>query len=232
MKLSVIFSTFNEEKNQFFNESLELLSKYQEIEIIIIDYHSTDKTSEIAASANAIFKLSSSNSRGKRLDEGLRLSTAPLILFHHPRSKLQASGVEYLLKDKNLLWGGFDHKFDSRSILLSFTSWYSNNVRADIREIFYLDHCIYCTRDLMKRIGGFPHDSIFEDTEVSLKLRDIAPSKRLPYQSMTSSIRFKTNGEWRQAILNQVMKVCYYLKIDQEKMNKIYEFGLNLNSRY
>ena len=67
MKLSVIFSTFNEEKNQFFNESLELLSKYQEIEIIIVDYHSTDKTSEIAKSANAIFKLSSFNSREKSI---------------------------------------------------------------------------------------------------------------------------------------------------------------------
>ena len=232
MNLSVIFSTFNEAQNNYFLNSLSLLSKYSSIELIVVDKNSSDQTRDIAKSAGAKVITSQYNSRGKRLDEGLSLVTAPMVLFHHPRSTLTEDGINYLLEHESLYWGAFTHQFDFNSCLLNFTSWYSNKIRGDIREIYYLDHCIFSKKYLLDKIGGFPHNEIFEDTEVSLRLREIAPSSRLHFTSKTSSVRFKRNGQWRQAILNQVMKACYHLGLDQKLMNKVYEIGLNLNSKY
>ena len=232
MKLSVIFSTFNEQSNHFYTKSLEKLSRYKNIEVIVVDKKSSDKTKEIALTYGHQVIDSDSNARGKRLDEGFQKSRGQMILFHHPRSYISSTALDILLNNDELLWGGLTHQFDKKSPLLHFTSWYSNNVRGDIREIFYLDHCIYAKRELLEKIGGFPHDEIFEDTEASLRLREIAPSKRIHAISKTSSIRFEKNGRLRQALLNQVMKLCYLLGLDQRRMNKIYEFGLNLNSKY
>ncbi len=231
--LTIIFSTSNEEKLGFLEKSLDNISSIPEIEIIIVDYQSKDNTLNLAKEHNAIIIHSDSNSRGFRLDQGTKASTNDLIIYNHPRSVLDPQAINFLIANKKSLnWGGFTHCFDKSSGLLNFTSWYSNYVRGRIREIFYLDHCIYVKKSLMNSIGGFPHDEIFEDTIVCEKLRNIAPAKLLPFISQTSAIRFQKNGQWRQALLNQVLKIAFLLNTSPEKMNKIYELGLNLNSKY
>ncbi len=231
--ISVIFSTFNEVELGFFEKSLQSLSKKSFIEIIVVDKGSTDGTQELAKKYNCKLIESSSNSRGYRLNEGISHSNAELVIFNHPRSIISDDGLNYIINNyKELTWGGFTHKFDIQSPLLNFTSWYSNHVRADIREIFYLDHCIFCKRSLLDKIGGFPIQEIFEDTILSLKLRKVSASKRIPYSSTTSAIRFRKNGQFKQAILNQVLKIAFNLNFSPEKMNKVYELGLNLNSKY
>ncbi len=231
-KISVIFSTFNEGGNIFFKNSLKSLKNDPSIEIIVIDYESTDDTETLCLDNDVIFIKTNLNSRARRLKLGLNYASAPMILFHHPRSTIEPSGIEKLKKlHLSNIWGGFTHQFDHDSLVLKFTSWYSNRVRGYIRGILYLDHCIFSSRNLLNNIN-FPEVDIFEDTILSNELRAITPPIILPFQSLTSSIRFTKNGQFKQALLNQVMKICFYLNIDHKLMNKIYEFGINLNSKY
>ncbi|EQC45318.1 glycosyltransferase [Bacteriovorax sp. Seq25_V] len=230
-KISVIFSTFNEAENAFFKNSIEALKKDNEIEIIIIDYNSSDRTREICGEG-VIFITTDLNSRAKRLKLGLSYATAAMVIFHHPRSLVDTNGFNKLKKLADTkIWGGFTHCFDLNTPILKFTSWYSNRVRGYIRGILYLDHCIFASKSLLNKIN-FPEVDIFEDTILSDELRFFSPPVILPEVSTTSAIRFVKNGQVKQAILNQVMKMCYFLKIDHKVMNKIYEFGINLNSKY
>ena len=153
MKLSIIISTFNEENNDFYKRTIHQLRDIKEIELIIVDKNSSDQTCQMASQLNHRVIKSKSNARGKRLDEGFRLAKGEMILFHHPRSYIDLSAINTLISGKNLTWGGLTHIFDHGSHFLNFTSWYSNKVRADIREIFYLDHCIYVRRKLLEKIS-------------------------------------------------------------------------------
>ena len=129
-------------------------------------------------------------------------------------------------------WGGLTHKFDVKHPLLKFTSWYSNMVRGRIREILYLDHCIFFKRSLLSEEAPVPEVDIFEDTLLSLKLKRISHLEILPFISLTSSIRFTHRGIFFQAIVNQLMKVGYFLNFSDKWMNRLYEGSLRLNSRY
>jgi hypothetical protein len=74
---------------------------------------------------------------------------------------------------------------------------------------------------------------IFEDTELSLILRSSGQRPvRLPEHATTSAVRFRRNGALRQLWLNQKLKLAYHLGLSRDQMNRIYEQGLGLNTRY
>lgn len=231
--ISIVVPTFNEMQNGFFKKIISLISSMKH-EIIVVDGFSTDGTYEFLKQFERIKLIQTSEtSRAAKINIGIKASTQKMILLHHPRSLLSTKAINYLDSNQYFLnWGGFTHKFDQIHYLLKFTSWWSNNVRADISNIIYLDHCIFAQKYLLNRINLLPEIDIFEDTELSKRLREIYPPKRLPYYSKTSSIRFKSNGIWKQALMNQKLKLQYLFRFNHLKMNQKYEKGLNLNSKY
>ena len=231
--ISIIIPTHNELSSNYIQRSFKLLASLPEIEVVIVDSNSTDGTRELADQYNFKIVESTSNSRAGRLNQGIKASSYKMILLHHPRSILDPKAITYLKENmQDLTWGAFTHKFDRVHPLFTFTSWYSNYMRGDQRSIFYLDHCIYAKKELLLKVGLIPDVDIFEDTEICLKLRKITKHKRLPFISTTSAIRFTKNGIFKQSLKNQILKWRYYFNSDHKKMNKEYEEGLDLNSKY
>jgi glycosyltransferase involved in cell wall biosynthesis len=233
-KVSVIYSIFNEEKNQFFWGSLSRYKNIKGIEIICVDGGSSDKTIKMLSKYSSIKVIESiEKKRSKRLNIGIQESMSDLVLLHHPRSIMDEKALEYLVKESlNLKWGGYTHQFDRKNIFFKFTSWYSNIIRFDLKNIIYLDHCIFVRKEFLFKIGCLETIDIFEDTVLSLNLKKISKPKRLNFNVITSSIRFTKNGIIKQSLLNQFLKILFLLKFDNKKMNKEYEKNLNLNSKY
>lgn len=233
-RISIIFSTFNELSLNFFESSLKQLCNDPRVEVICVDGGSSDGTRDLIKQYRATLIETTSHSRAHRLNLGIEKAGVDLVLLHHPRSLIDIKAIDYLIQEEeNLCWGGLTHRFDKSHMLLKFTSWYSNNVRARIREIFYLDHCIFLKKSILDcESSVVPELVIFEDTALSEKLKTIGPSLLLAYESRTSAIRFSKNGVFRQALLNQFMKIGYLLNFSDELMNKIYEKGLSLNTKY
>ncbi|MDD5304365.1 MAG: glycosyl transferase, family 2, partial [Elusimicrobia bacterium] len=160
-------------------------------------------------------------SRGARLQAGIDAASHPTILLHHPRSLVEAEGLRWLAgRAGRAGWGGFTHAFDWDHPLLRFTSWYSNKVRAARGGIVYLDHCVFFEKSLLTR--PIPPVEIFEDTELSLILRESGRPTIAPFVSTTSAVRFRTNGPWRQAWLNQRLKLQYLSGASHRRMNALY----------
>ena len=234
-EIAIIIPTFNEIKHGYINKILDELCNIKGIEIIIVDGGSTDGTCQLAKSrADRYFLIQSSN-RAQRMNYGFAMSKADLIIFHHPRSFISKSALDELkgfyANAGQEFWGGFTHRFDKSSLGLKFTSWYSNHIRRTISGIIYLDHCIFATRNLIIKTRGFPDRAIFEDTVFSNKLCKFSRPVLLKNDSITSSVRFKQNGFLVQAILNLVMKACFLCGLSDDRMNGIYEKGLNLNRK-
>lgn len=231
--LSIIIPTFNEMNNGYLNKIFPQLSQIDGIEVIIIDSMSSDGTYEYAKSFPFKTYQIETTSRAKRLNHGMQLASGEMFLLHHPRSLLEMKGVKYLRDHiEEYYWGGFTHKFDLNHPLLRFTSWYSNRIRADRRNIFYLDHCIFVRKFLIQEIGYLPEVDIFEDTELSKMLNKKCEGLRLESFALTSAIRFEKNGILKHALNNQILKWKYYLKVDHKKMNKAYENKVALNAEY
>jgi glycosyltransferase involved in cell wall biosynthesis len=234
LKLSVIIPTLNEMKLSYLPNILEGLSRFDGVEIIVSDGKSSDETLEIAKKFGAKIISSTGPSRSQRLNAGMRVAKAEMFLLHHPRSMVEPKGIEYILRNyDSLLWGGLTHSFDFKHPLLQFTSWYSNNVRGKLSGIVYLDHCIFLRKSIYEKIGEFPNVDIFEDTILSKKiLKYFGRPKIIPYFSTTSAIRFKQNGIYKQAILNQFLKISFLAGKNHKEMNRLYEKNLSLNSQY
>jgi GT2 family glycosyltransferase len=129
-------------------------------------------------------------------------------------------------------WGAFTHQFSISHPLLDFTSWYSNYIRGGLRSIYYLDHCIFAQKQLLLDVGLLPDIDIFEDTEICLRLKKQGKPIRLPFISQTSAVRFQVQGIYQQALKNQYLKWLYYFNRSDTKMNRLYEKGLELNTKY
>lgn len=230
--ISIILPTYNESRTGYLQPVLQSFSAMNGCEVIIIDGGSEDGTLEqLQQSPWRIVQLPGS-SRSARLQRGLELSRGEIVLLHHPRSLLESSAISQLQElgaSSSAFWGGFSQAFDVQHPLLDFTSWYSNHVRLDRRQIVYLDHCLFIHRELLAQGLTIPDMEIFEDTALSMRLRRMSRATRLPARSTTSAIRFQRNGVVRQSAMNQLLKLGYWMGISPARMNRWYEKGLDLN---
>lgn len=231
--LSIVVPTLNESKTGYLAKILSAYQGLANIEVICVDGGSVDDTELLIQKSYAKLISTDIGSRAGRLNAGIKQAKFDMVLLHHPRSLVDVEGIKSLANHTpEIRWGAFTHQFNISHPLLNFTSWYSNYVRGDSRGIYYLDHCVFAQKQLLFEIGLLPEVDIFEDTELCLKLRQFAKGIRLPYISQTSAIRFQTQGVYQQAIKNQYLKWQYYFKRSDKSMNRDYEAGLELNSRY
>lgn len=231
--ISIVIPTFNESKSGYLKPILTELALLDDAEILVIDGGSTDGTLDVLSGFGVTVETLPNSSRAARLKMGIARSSGELTLLHHPRSLVSADAISTLQnwgENNKDFWGGFTHKFDTQHALLKFTSWYSNVVRCDRKSILYLDHCIFFDQELADLAVLMPDVEIFEDTVLSKILGRHSSPVRLSGHSMTSAIRFQQNGIYRQALMNQLLKVGYLLKISHKTMNRFYEKGLGLNS--
>lgn len=213
MKISWLFSLFDEDPKGHLLRYPDIFNKEEEEVIVVCERDLPGKT------------------RGARFDHALRRARGEIVVLVHPRSILPKTAREELLYHRSSRWGAFTHRFDQSHPILNFTSWWSNRVRGDIQDIFYLDHILWGERELLLRAGGIPHAPVFEDTLLCEKLRGFCRPQRLPGVAITSSIRFQKNGILRQSLLNQKLKWEYLRGGDLEAMDREYEKGLHLNQR-
>lgn len=231
--LSIVLPTFNEARSGCLPDILTSLSAILDAEIIIVDGGSTDATLDLLQQTSFRILNLPGSTRAARLRLGIAEASGDIIFLHHPRSLVGLSAFEAVKKtgvSPQPSWGGLTHQFDFEHPLLRFTSWYSNKIRFDRRGIVYLDHCIFFQRSLRDQSLQLVDIPIFEDTELSLLLRKVSNPVRLDEIAKTSSIRFQQNGIFKQAMLNQLLKIAYFLGMPRRKMNNLYEKGLDLNN--
>jgi glycosyltransferase involved in cell wall biosynthesis len=231
--LTIVIPTLNESKSGYLAKILSAYNGVAGIEIICVDGGSADDTESLIKQSKAKLICTDICSRAGRLNEGIKQAKFDMVLLNHPRSFVDIEGIHALIKQaSDIRWGAFSHQFSISHPLLNFTSWYSNHIRGDLRGIYYLDHCLFAQKQLLLDVALFPEVDIFEDTEICLRLKKQAKPIRLPFVSLTSAVRFQSQGIYRQALKNQYLKWLYYFKRSDKEMNRLYEKGLELNTEY
>lgn len=236
--ISVVLPCLNEVRHGYLPKIIENLEGQQgPKELIAVVSPCQDETLDVLKRSPQfrIIEAQAIN-RAQRLNIGIQASQGEVVLLHHPATLLPSENaltlIDKVFQDPLVMWGGFRHQFDLNHWLLRYTSWYSNTVRPRWGRILYLDHCLAVRRSLLHEIGGVPDMDIFEDTVLSQRLGKHGCPVILPASIVTSARRYRNRGVYQQALLNQMLKLMYHLRLDPRWMNRLYEQRTQINVTY
>ncbi|MEB3267393.1 MAG: glycosyltransferase [Leptolyngbya sp.] len=236
--ISIVLPCLNELRHGYLPAILaNLQAQAGAKEIIAVVSPSQDDTLAVLQATPGLQVIDShAQNRAQRLSVGIAASRGEAVLLHHPATllpdRVALEQIEAAITDPQIHWGGFHHGFDWNHWLLRFTSWYSNQVRSRYGQVLYLDHCIFARRSTLTAIGAVPDMDIFEDTALSERLQPYGPPVLLPGCVTTSARRFRSRGVYRQAWLNQQLKLMYHLGASPAMMNRLYERQAQINVTY
>jgi rSAM/selenodomain-associated transferase 2/rSAM/selenodomain-associated transferase 1 len=199
-RYSVIIPTFNEES--IIRESLSHLTRLEKnIEIIIADGGSTDRTIEYAAKY-FVKIIQSERGRGMQLNEGAKAATGDILIFLHADTKLPKDAFS-LIHDKFSTSSEdistFRLKFDTKNIATGLYSYFS---RFDSLFTTFGDQAILIRKNFYDELNGFSDYKMFEDVEFFQRVRKNTKIRKIKSYVETSARRFSQIGFVKTQLLN------------------------------
>ena len=174
MKISIIVPAFNEEKllastlASIKTASASFTSIAWEVELIVCDNNSTDRTAELAAAAGASVIFEPVNQIGRARNRGASAATGDWLIFvdadSHPTAELFAEVAE-AIQSGWFLAGGCTVRLEGPYPVakLITATW---NVLSRIRK-WAAGSFIFCDRAAFQKIGGF-NNELFVSEEIDL----------------------------------------------------------------
>jgi rSAM/selenodomain-associated transferase 2 len=192
-----------------------------DVEVIVVDGGSSDRTREIAASAGASV-MEAPRSRGIQLDVGARRASGEWLVFLHADTCLEPGWANALASlPEEVIGGAFRFAVDSprrgyRPIEAGVA------LRCRLFRMPYGDQAIFCRRSSYEAAGGFPHLPLMEDVAF---VRRLARAGRLgfpPVRAFTSCRRWERHGLMRTTLMNLGFLGLYALGVPPQRLARLY----------
>jgi len=218
--ISIIIPVYNEEKT--IGRTLGSLKGFNDIEIIVVDGNSSDKTPEIVTSFPVSLIYMRKN-RALQINKGVANARGSILLFLHADCVLEAGFVESIHESirEGYIGGCLHQRIDSENIIYRLIEA-SGNLRAKLFRIFYGDQAIFIRRDIFLKIGGFDNIALFDDVVFTKKLRDCGKVKILPKKVYVSSRRWQRQGIIKTTFINWLISVGFSLNVPPGFLKKLY----------
>ncbi|WP_457577005.1 TIGR04283 family arsenosugar biosynthesis glycosyltransferase [Desulfomarina sp.] len=219
--ISIIIPTLNEEKH--LPKTLAGLAAVKNLELIVVDGGSEDKTRETATDLGARVILSSQG-RGHQLNRGIEVSGGELLLFLHGDSVLPHNFPDAVRKtmEKGYAAGAFSLHIDSPSRRLAMVAACAN-LRSRFFKMPYGDQGIFTCRQNIDRIGGFQEVPIMEDFIFMRSIRKLGKIHILKEAVSTSSRRWDNMGIIRTTCINQIIIAGYRCGVPLPVLARTYQ---------
>lgn len=220
-KISVIIPTLNEEIG--IGALLESLSSQPDLQIIVSDGGSADRTEELCRTCGVTF-IAGHPCRGRQLNAGAEIASGEILLFLHADSSLDGRVLDEVRNAVNdgKRWGcctfGFSEDILFFKALAAICRW-----RVLLSSICYGDQGIYCTRELFRQVNGFPDLPLFEDRVFSGRMRRVSKAFVLQGRITTSTRRFRDQGLWSMLWKSQLLKLMFLLGVSPYKLSSMYQ---------
>ncbi len=219
MRISVIVPTYDEERDI----AATIASAAAADEIIVVDGGSADATCAVAARAGAKV-LVGERGRGRQLGYGARMATGDVLVFLHADTRLPpsfADDVRRALGAGRALWGRFDVRLDDDSWILRAIGRLIS-LRSRLTRIATGDQAIFVRRDVYEAVGGIREPELFEDIDLSRRLRAYGRAAALRSCVVTSARRWRTRGVWRTSFLMWGLKLAYLAGVPSARLARFY----------
>jgi len=213
---SVIVPTLNEEK--LIGTCIRGLRRLDpDIEIIVADGKSHDKTVHVAGKLGAIVACSEAG-RGYQCNAGVARASGDVLLFLHADTKLPPRAFAELrafFQDDKVNVGVFRLALDVKHPLLNF---YAMCNRFDSVLTRFGDQGIVIRKSFFNAIGGFPNWPLYEDVRLLQKARKRTHIYLFAGTAVTSARRFVENGILVQCCRDMWYMLSYLLGVSPSRL--------------
>lgn len=228
MKISIIIPTYNEEEN-IENIITHLLNIRQKgnVEIIVADGGSTDKTMEIAQKSGAIAILSNIKGRAGQMNHGVDFAASDILYFIHADSR---PPLTYFTDIENAISTGYNcgcyrSEFDSNNFLLKINSFFT---RLNVLFCRGGDQTIFVTRALFEKVGPYKNEMlIMEDYDFLARIRKQGKFKLFNKATVFSARKYDENSWLKVQKANLKIVRMYKKGKSQQEMLETYKRMLN-----
>lgn len=219
--ISIIVPVYNEEG--VIRLTLATLPYMNNIEVIVVDGASTDRTKEIARQF-PVRIIEAAKNRAIQMNQGAKQARGDIFLFLHSDCLLQNESIKSI---ENCLSNGYiggclSQRINSNRFIFRLIES-SGNIRARLSKLFYGDQAIFVRKDAFFKIGGFPKVPIMEDVLFSKKLREIGKTKVLSNKVIASVRRWEKQGILKTTLLYNTIIILFKLGYPLEKIKLLYE---------
>lgn len=221
--ISVIIPTLNEETViRSTLETLNQTTKTSDVEVIVVDGGSKDRTIEQASLlARVIISLPG---RARQMNLGASFASGQILLFLHADTFLPPNAfqlIQQTLVSPRYCGGCFRHALDHTGIYYRLISQMSN-LRARWPGIIYGDQAPFVRKSTFETLGGFREQEILEDGDFTWRMRKIGHVKLLKASAVTSARRWEHLGCWKTIFLMWAIALGYWCGISPTRLKRLY----------
>lgn len=224
MNLTVIIPTLNEEA--FIGRTLELLltpeNIKKNIEVIVVDAGSTDKTVSIAEEFPIKVVTSDTRGRAVQMNLGAKLATGEFLYFVHADTRVLPGFFEDLkqVKDTGLKAACYRFKFDKDSLALRFNAYFTRFNRMFCRGG---DQTLFISKDLFEDLGGFDTSYvIMEDFDMVRRIKKKTRFHIIPKSVTVSARKYEHNSYFKVNRANLIAYWMFMLGYPSERIKQHY----------
>lgn len=223
MKISIIIPTFNEEKNIGTLIDFLLNNKGDgDIEIIVVDGGSKDRTTEVATYKKVKTFISDVKGRANQMNFGASVAKGDILYFVHADTLPPNSYTSCIKKSvlEGYTSGCCAYKFDSENWLLKMNSFFTQF------NGFYAgggDQTLFVTKPIFEKLGGFNKNYvIMEDFEFTKRLKSITKFKVIKSKAIVSARKYEQNSYLKVNTVNLIAMIMFWLKYSPQKIKSTY----------
>ena len=228
MKVSIIIPTFNEEENivQIITYLHSIIQK-DDVEIIMADGGSTDKTIEFADNLNVVTTISPVKGRAGQMNHAVTLATGDVFYFIHADSR---PPLTYFTDIENAISKGYNcgcyrSKFDSNNFMLKINAFFT---RLNVLFCRGGDQTIFVTRQLFEQVGSYKNEMlIMEDYDFLERIRKQGRFKLFNKATLFSARKYDENSWLAVQKANLKIVRMYKKGKSQQEMLDTYKRMLN-----
>jgi rSAM/selenodomain-associated transferase 2/rSAM/selenodomain-associated transferase 1 len=217
--ITIIIPTLNEEEG--IGELLDSLQD-QDVEVIVADGGSTDRTVEICRQ-KGVKIVKSPVGRAVQMNAGADQATGNILLFLHADTTLPNDWT-YRVRDaiyRGAVAGAFLFGTDREGPAMNFIE-NGAHFRAIRLGIVFGDQAVFSTSTAFNLAGRYPEQAIMEDYELWKGLGKVGKRTIIPLQVTTSARKWTEGGVWRTTLVNMVVTWLYILGVGPERLARLY----------
>jgi glycosyltransferase involved in cell wall biosynthesis len=224
--LSIIIPTLNEEA--YIGNTLKKCLQHakNQVEIIVVDAGSTDRTIEEIKRFNVRYyqKPEFMYKKYLSLNFGLKESRGDVVLFLDADTTLPMHYDDWIFrafKEKKCIAGGFSFQFDSEKWFYRFFG-FANQQRTRLEKIFNGDQALFCKRETALSVGGYPKSNLMESALFCRLLKKSGCLCLIHQPILTSVRRFENHGFFNVLWFDIKMWIRFKLRLSVSDFGDAY----------